>query len=54
MARFTSHQWVGRWMENFVLPCMIIGGMYIYVLYFHYPGVHGIFYGLDIKKDLVI
>ena len=35
-------------MENFVLLCMPIFG--IYEPYVHNPGVHGRFYGLDLKK----
>ena len=41
-------------MKNFVLLCMpvcgVYVGIYIYVPYVHNLGVHGRFYGLDLKK----
>ena len=35
----------GRWMENFVLQCMPV---------FSLPGVPGRFYGLDLKKEMIV
>ena len=44
-------------MENLVFPCVDIHISYIMcvcVLKVHNPGVYGIFYGLDLKKEMVV
>ena len=39
---------------SFVLPCIAVCGIYIYVPHTHKPGVYIRFYRLDLKKEMVI
>ena len=47
-----SESSVGKWMENFVLPCMPICSIYIYICvpYIHNPESAWKIFGLGLKK----
>ena len=45
---------VERWMENFLSPCMAVCGVYVCVLYVHNIGMHGKFYGLDLRSKMSV